>query len=140
MAWNLQLEVRTIKLVTRSMKHFPLIILSLCVISLAISSCCGRCKGHDAEYERYLDSLATFTNSDTFKISVPVPRAKTNLDDYTPEAIGNHALQNADDYSKGRKEDGMRGWDPETEYDDDAGMQHMMEEYYESDRRQWLPE
>ncbi len=106
----------------------------------SFSSCCGKYKGNDAEHERYLDSLATFTNSDTFKISVPVPRAKTNLDGENTGSTGNFAFPDVDSHSRGNNEDGMRGWDPETEDDNDAGIRHMMEEYYESDRRQWLPE
>ncbi len=118
------------------MKHFTFITISILAISLAFSLCCGEHKGNDAEYEWYLDSLATFSNSDTFKISVPVPRAKTNLDDESTGSTSHYALPDVNDSN----EDGMRGWDPETEDDNDAGMRHMMEEYYESDRRQWLPE
>ncbi len=118
------------------MKNLTFIITSLLAISLTFSSCCGKHKGNDAEYERYLDSLATFSNSDTFKICVPVPRAKTNLDYESAGSTSHYALPDVNNNT----EDGMRGWDPETEDDNDAGMRHMMEEYYESDRRQWLPE
>lgn len=34
-------------------------------------------------------------------------------------------------------DDGMRGWDPESEYDEDGGMQHWFESYYPTDPPSW---